>query len=190
MKIIKGDLKDQLIWCRRAQLALAVLLLVLGGTIWFFWIKPEHATLDGAHARIAMVEQELAQDQNQARNLPRVEQEIERLRQRVERFDKKLPRQPELAEFYNDVTKISQEAALNKMSWHLDSKPRQGDHFTEQPILFSFEGDFQSGALQFLRGMEDLQRLTRVHKLDLKADDLHPGQVKAEVTMNIYFGEE
>jgi Tfp pilus assembly protein PilO len=190
MKFFKGDLKDQLIWCRRAQLAMAAALLLLGGAIWFFWIKPEHATLDGAHARIAMVEQELAQDQNQARNLPKVEQEIERLRQRVERFDKKLPKQPELAEFYNDVTKISQQAALSKLSWHLDSKPRQADHFTELPILFSFEGDFQSGALQFLRGTEDMQRLTRVHKLELKADDQHTGMVKAEVTMNIYYGEE
>jgi Tfp pilus assembly protein PilO len=190
MKIINGDLKDRLVWCRRAQWALAVVLLLLGGAIWLFWIKPEHAMLDAAQAHIAMLKQQLAQDQNQIRNLPKVEQEIERLRTRVERFDEKLPKQQDLAQFINAETRISQEAALTKLCWHLDSKPRQGDHFIELPIQLSFEGDFQSGVLAFLRGTENLQRLTRVHKLQLTSDGPLSGQVKAEVTMNIYFGEE
>jgi len=190
MKLLRGDLKDQLIWCRRAQWGLLAMLGLLGGLVYLCWIRPENATLDAAHARIALAESELEQDQDRAKNLPRVEMEIQHLRQRVERFDKKLPRQQDLAQFIDDVTRISQDASLKKLEWHLDSKPRQSDHFTELPILFSFEGDFQSGVLQFLRGTEDMQRLTRVRKLELRAGDAHDGQVKAEVTMNIYFGEE
>jgi Tfp pilus assembly protein PilO len=190
MKLLRGNLKDQLIWCRRAQWGLLAMLLVMGGGIYLLWIRPENARLDLAHQRIATAESELQQDQDRAKNLPKVELEIAGLRQRVARFDKELPRQLDLAQFINDVTRISQDASLKNLSWHLDSKARQSDQFTELPILFSFEGDFQSGVLQFLRGTEDMQRLTRVRKLDLRSDDAHDGLVKAEVTMNIYFGEE
>ncbi len=190
MKLFQGDLKDQLVWCRRAQWGLFAMLVVLGGAVYLFWIRPENNELSAAHQRIAMAESELEQDQSRANNLPKVLLEIDRLRQRVERFDKKLPKQQDLAQFINDVTRISQDASLKKLSWHLDSKPRQTDQFTELPILFSFEGDFQSGVIEFLKGTEDMQRLTRVRKLDLHTSDARDGQVKAEVTMNIYFGED
>jgi Tfp pilus assembly protein PilO len=190
MKLLPCDLKNRLLWCQRAQWGLAIALLLLGGGMYAMWIHPANAQLEAANLRIAASQSELREDQTRAKNLPLVEMEIARLRQRVERFDKKLPRQQDLAQFMNDVTRISQDASLRKLSWHLDSKPKKSDQFTELPIQFTFEGDFQSGVVQFLQGTEDMQRLTRIRKLDLKASDSHDGQVKAEITMNIYFGEE
>jgi Tfp pilus assembly protein PilO len=190
MKLLHGNLKEQLIWYRRAQWGLLAVLLVVGGGICLFWIRPENARLNLAQQRTATAESELQQDQDRAKNLPKVETEIAGLCLRVARLDKELPRQLDLAQFINDVTRISQDASLKKLSWHLDSRARQSDQFTELPILFSFEGDFQSGVLQFLRNTEDMQRLTRVRKLELRSDNAHYGMVKAEVTMNIYFGEE
>ena len=190
MKLLHGDLKNQLMWCRRAQGGLFALLLVVAGAIYFFCIRRANLELDAVHVEYAAAQAELQQDQDRTKNLPRVDMEIQRLRQRVEQFDKTLPKQQDLASFIDDVTRISQEASLKKLSWHLDSKPRRSDQFTELPIQFTFEGDFQSGVLEFLRGTEDMQRLTRVRKLDIKSTDARDGQVKAEVTMNIYFGEE
>jgi Tfp pilus assembly protein PilO len=190
MNLFNGNLRTKLLWYGRAQSALLGALLLSAGGVHLFCIRPEMAALEAARSRTAVAELELTADQDRANNLPRVELEIARLRQRVERFDKKLPRQQDLAQFINDVTRISQDAALKKLSWHLDSKPRQSDQLTELPILFSFEGDFQTGVLPFLRGTEDMPRLTRIRKLDLKSTDARDGQVRAEVTMNIYFGEE
>jgi Tfp pilus assembly protein PilO len=190
MNPFQANLKDQLLWCRRAQCGLLAILLAIGGAVCLFWIMPENARLDAARQRIAKAEAELQQDQDRAKSLPKVEAEIAGLRLRVARFDKQLPPQLNLAQFINDVTRISRDASLKNLSWHLDSKPRRSNQFTELPILFTFEGDFQSGILQFLRDTEDMQRLTRVRKLDLKADVAHDGQVKAELTMNIYFGEQ
>jgi Tfp pilus assembly protein PilO len=190
MSPLRGNLKDRLVWCRRIQWSLLAALFVLGGAVYLFWIRPENARLDGARQRIATAECELQQDQDRAKNLPKVEAEIAALRQRVARFDKELPKQPNMVQFINDVTRISQDASLKKFKWILDTKPRMSDQMTEQPVLISFEGDFQSGVLQFLQGTEDMQRLTRVRKLDLKADEAHNGLVKAELSMNIYFGDQ
>ena len=190
MKLLRGDLKKNLLWYARAQRALLAALLLLGAGVYLLGIRPVNTELDQVHAQYASAQSELAQDQERARNLPSVESEIQRLRQRVERFDKTLPRQQDLSSFIDDVTRISQTASLRKLSWHLDSKPRKSDQFTELPIQFTFEGDFQSGVVEFLRGTEDMQRLTRVRKLNLTTDDTRDGQVKAELTMNIYFGEE
>jgi Tfp pilus assembly protein PilO len=190
MKLLQGDLKNQLAWIRRGQWGLAALLVLVGGGIYLFGIHPANAELDRVHLQYASAKNELEQDQDRAKNLPAVQLEIDQLRRRVERFDKKLPRQQDLASFINDVTHISQEASLRKLSWHLDSKPRRTDQFTELPIQFTFEGDFQTGVVEFLRGTEDMQRLTRVRKLDITTSDARDGQVKAQLTMNIYFGEE
>jgi len=190
MKFLNGDLKTRLIWCQRAQIAMAVALLLYAVGAFLLWIHPANTALEAAYGRLASAQAELREDQNRVKHLPLVEQQIARLRQRVERFDKKLPHQQNLAQFINDLTRISQDAALNKLSWHLDSKPKHSDQITELPIQLSFEGDFQSGVVPFLQRTEDMQRLTRVRKLDLRATDAHDGHVKAEMTMNIYFGEE
>jgi Tfp pilus assembly protein PilO len=189
MKFLHGELKNQLLWCRRVQWGLLAALVVLSGVAYLFGIRPANAALDQTHQQYADARLELDQDQDRTKRLPQVEMEIQRLRQRVERFDKKLPKQQDLASFINDVTHISDQASLHKLAWHLDSKPRQADQFTEMPIQFTFEGDFQSGVVEFLRGTEDMQRLTRVRKLELKSSDALDGQVKAQLTMNIYFGE-
>lgn len=189
MMLLKGELKDQLAWCRRLQWGLVAVLLLLGGGIYSCWIRPQRAALQGAWAHIAMAEAELRQDQDRIGSLPKVELEIQQLRQRKERFNKTLPRQQDLAQFVNDVTRISRQAALEKLCWHLDLQPRRSDRLTEVPIRFSFEGDFQPGVVQFLRGTQDMQRLVRVGKLTLRSGDASDGHVKAEVTMNIYFGD-
>jgi Tfp pilus assembly protein PilO len=190
MKLLQGELKNQLIWFGRAQKGMLALLVLLGGAIYLLGIRPASNELDQVHAQYASARNELDQDQDRAKNLPRVDLEIERLRLRVERFDKKLPKQQDLAVFINDVTRISQQASLHKLAWHLDSKPKHSDQFTELPIQFTFEGDFETGVVAFLRDTEDMQRLTRVRKLNLVSSDARDGQVKAELTMNIYFGEQ
>jgi Tfp pilus assembly protein PilO len=190
MKLPHGDLQNRLLWCTRAQVGLLAVLLVLGGGVYLLGIRPANAQLDQVHAQYASARDQLQQDQDRVKKLPQVELEIEQLRKRVERLDKTLPRQQDLASFINEVTRISHDASLKKLAWHLDAKPRRSDQLVEMPIQFSFEGDYQSGVVEFLRNTEDLPRLTRIRKLDLKTSDARDGQVKAELTMNIYFGEE
>jgi Tfp pilus assembly protein PilO len=190
MLLLKGDLKDQLNRCKQAQCALGGALVLAAAALYLLQIRPAVQQLDEVHKQFAQATWTLQQEQAQTGKLPEVLKNIEELQQRVERFDKKLPKHLELAPFITDIYRISREASLKGMVEQPGTKPRRTDQFGEIPIKFTFEGDFQTGVIEFLRRTEDMQRLTRIQKLDLKADDAHDGQVKAELTMNIYYAEE
>jgi Tfp pilus assembly protein PilO len=186
---VKRDPKIQMINCTRAQCALGVVLLLVGCAIYLMGIRPATVRLGELQAKFALEKSELQGNQARARDLPKVELEIEHLRQRVERFDKKLPKQQDLAQFIDDLTEISQQSSLQKLAWKPDLKPRRTDQFSELPIQLTFQGDF-AGVFDFLRRTEDMQRLTRVRKLELRSLEGSTGQVDVQVTMNIYFAEE
>jgi Tfp pilus assembly protein PilO len=190
MRFPRFEMKNQLLYYQRVERALLALLVVTAVGIYFFGIRPAAQELDQVHQQYAAACDELDQDQERAKSLPRVDLEIDRLRQRVERFDKKLPRQQDLTSFISDVTRIGRQASVHKLAWHLNSKPASSDQLRELPIQFTFQGDFQTGVMTFLRDTEEMQRLTRVRRLSLTSTDARDGQVRAELTMNIYFGEQ
>jgi Tfp pilus assembly protein PilO len=158
--------------------------------LYFLQIRPAVRQLDEVHKQFAQATWTLQQEQAQTGRLPEVLKNIQELQARVERFDKKLPRHLDLAPFITDISRISQESSLRQLDYQPDTRPRRTDQFAEVPIKFTFDGDFQTGVIEFLRRTEDMQRLTRIQKLLLKADDAHNGQVRAELTMNIYYAED
>jgi Tfp pilus assembly protein PilO len=190
IKLLKCDLNDQHGRFAQAQWAMAVALALISAALYLMEIRPASRDLEQVHKQFQLAQWELQQDQAQAGSLPKVEMEIARLKQRVERFDKQLPREPDLAPFIKDVYRISEESSLKKLDWHAVPTPKRTEEFAELPIRFSFEGDFQTGIVEFLRRTEDLQRLTRIQKLDIKAGDARDGRGKAELTMNIYYAEQ
>jgi Tfp pilus assembly protein PilO len=190
MKLLKGDLKDQLQRCRQAQYALTGALLLVAAGLYLLEIRPAVRQLDEVHKQYARAQWTLQQEQAETGKLPEVLKNIEELQQRVERFDKKLPKHLDLSPFIADIHRISEESSLKGLVEQPDTKPQRTDQFGEVPIKFTFKGDFQTGVMAFLRRTEDMQRLTRIQKLDIKADDAHDGQVNAELTMNIYYAEE
>jgi Tfp pilus assembly protein PilO len=188
MKLLKGDLKSRLAWCHRAQFALLGILFAGAGTLYLTAIRPALNDLGEVKNLLQCHKCQLEQNQNQVRNLPWVENEIRRLTHRVEKFDKKLPKQQDLAVFIDDVTRFSQTESLRKLSWKPDAKPRKTELYSELPIHFTFDGDFQTGLVKFLRQTEEMPRLTRVQKLDVRSID-GGKDVKADVTVEIFFTE-
>jgi Tfp pilus assembly protein PilO len=188
VKLLHGELKNRLAWCRRAQFGLLGVLSIGVTSVYMTAIRPALADLTEVKGLLQCHKCQLEQNQDQVRNLPWVDQEIHRLRRRVERFDKKLPKQQELAVFIDDVTRFSQAASLKKMTWKPDAKPHKTDLYSDLPIHFTFDGDFQTGLVKFLKQTEDMPRLTRVQKLDVRATD-GTGGVKADVTVRIFFTE-
>jgi Tfp pilus assembly protein PilO len=190
LTLLQGDLKNQSNRCKQAQIGLGIALLVVTGAIFLFEVRPSMQRLEAVHKDYVKACWDLQQDQTQTGKLPEVEKDIKALQQRVKLFDKKLPRQHDVTPFMRDVAKIKQEAALKNLVYAPGNKPRRTDEFAECPYKFTFDGDFQSGLLEFLRRTEDMQQLTRIQKLDIKSNESHDGQVKVDLTMNIYFAEE
>jgi type IV pilus assembly protein PilO len=129
----------------------------------------------------------LKSNQTEAQRLPAVAREVESLRQKLDRFDKRLPKQEELGSFMKDVTNYQQQVNLKKMTWGR-GEPRHTELFAELPLTLNFEGDYLS-VMNFLRQTEDMPRLTRVRSMMLKSKDDRPGYVDVQLSMNIYYAE-
>jgi Tfp pilus assembly protein PilO len=181
-------LQTQADWCARAQwvLALSLGLLVLG----FYAVAyhPNSQKLESLKTQIDTQRRDLLANRSRARILPDVLMAVNETRTRLERFDKKLPRQPDLSSFMNDISEVSHQASLRKVEVK-PGAPARSELYTEWPIALTFEGEFNS-VFAFLRRAEEMQRLTRVKGLKVRnTEPWRSGQVQVELSMNIYFSE-
>ena len=180
-------LQSQIGWTAKAQWAMTAVMLGLGAAFYVLGYRPAVEKIAGQQAEYRAKAQKLQADQSRARLLPSVEADVEVLRQTLERFDKKMPRQQDLGQFIKEITQMSQQAALKKLAVN-PGVPRRSDQFSELPITLTFEGDFVN-VFEFLRDVEQMKRLTRVRGLTVKNRDPALGQVEVQVGMNIYFSE-
>ncbi len=112
---------------------------------------------------------------------------VERTKLRLDRFNRKLPRQEELGQFVKEITNLSQQASLRRLS-NQPGEVKRRDVFSERPIALSFEGNFND-VFTFLRQAEEMQRLTRVRSLNVRSIDAQQGMVDVQVVLSIYFSE-
>jgi Tfp pilus assembly protein PilO len=177
------SLQTQIKWSVRAQWALAMAIVLLLGAFYLLAFRPQRAHLRAVNQKIEQCQKDLLANQSQTSILPKVRAEVDVLRARLMRF-KALPRQQELAQFIMDIAQLGTQASLKQFDWK-PRDPLRAERCIAQPLLITFEGDFIS-VFSFLRHAEDLQRLARVTQMNLKSKDKH-GQVKAQLTMNIYY---
>ena len=180
------ELKSQIEHCGRTQWVIGIVGAVLVLLFYFAGYWPQCAQLKSLQAQIRDKQDELAVNRGQANNLPRVAQEVEQLRARLANM-KRLPPQPQLDEFIRDVHSLSQQSQLKKFDYR-PGPARRTDLYCEQPISFTFQGDFL-GVFSFIRQAEDMDRLTRIQSVALHGDADSPGQVTVELSMNIYYRE-
>lgn len=182
-----GPLRNQVIWCERILYILAGgagLVLLAFYTLGFV---PTSRRLEALKLQIESKQREVIDNQNRSSTLPNLAKEVQRLEESVRIYARQFPRDDELGNFIRDLTEISQRLSLGE--WKLAPKtPKRGESYFALPIAMQFEGDFIN-AKTFLRSVENMQRLTRVQKLQIKAKDLKSGVVQVEVETNIYFSE-
>ena len=183
-------LQTQAEWCARAQWVLGVTLAVMVVGFYAAAYRPNKEKLDGLDMQIAAKRRDLTSNRSRVQILPDVLLAVNEMRTRLERFDKKLPKSPELHAFINGITEVSSQAGL-RSKWTVEpGVPVRSELYAEWPISLKFEGDFRS-VFNFLRRAEEMQRLTRVKGLKVNGMSAagKPGQVRVELSMNIYFTE-
>lgn len=177
-------LQSQMAWCRRAQLSLAGAMLVLVVGFYLLLYHPTQQRLQSLDQQLESLKRDLAANQTRARNLPFVAIEVENLRHRLEKFDKRLPRSQELGQFIGEINQLSQNAALRKLTVQ-PAAPKRNELYSEMPISLNFEGDFIN-VFNFLRQTEEMQRLTRVRSLGIRCRDSKLGTVEVQLSLSIY----
>jgi type IV pilus assembly protein PilO len=181
-------LQSQSEWCSRVQYILGVSMAIMLIGFWMFLYRPGSQRLSDLQMQIDSKRRDVHSNRSQVQVLPDVMLKVTEMQAQLDRFDKKLPRQPDLSSFINDVTAASHQASLRNVAVN-PGVPARHEGYAEWPIALRFEGDFNS-AFAFLRRAEEMQRLTRVKTLKIqKASSGKPGQVQVELSMNIYFSE-
>jgi Tfp pilus assembly protein PilO len=180
-------LRNQIVWCTRAQWALCAVMAATLVAFYFVGYVPLSKRLAALRSQIWVRQQELAENHRKASKRNEIAARNDKLKQELERI-KKPSRQQELPELIKDLERGKSLASLKRYEQKA-GVPVRSDLYCQLPITMSFEGDFAS-IFGFLRSTEDLQRLTRVRNLKLKAKDDRTGQVQASISMNIYFSTE
>ncbi len=174
-------------WCTRMQWVLCIAIGIILITFYVFGYRPADNRLTDLRRKIDSNTRYLEGNQDRTRIMPIIAMDVENLRSRLERFDKQMPRQPDLGQFMRDITNISRQTSVRKLSVE-PGAPRRTELFSELPIVMKFEGDFLN-VFSFLRQTEEMARLTRMRSLSLKCRDATKGQVEVQLAMNIYFSE-
>jgi Tfp pilus assembly protein PilO len=180
-------LKTQAGLCTKLQWTLGgVLAACIAAFLVLYW-RPGLAEQEALRADISRRQLELDANRDVNTRLAVVTANVERTKLRLERFNRKLPRQEELGQFVKEITNLSQQASLRRLS-NQPGDIRRRDVFSERPISLSFEGNF-SDVFTFLRQAEEMQRLTRVRTLNVRSLDAQQGLVDVQVVLSIYFSE-
>ena len=166
---------------------LAGALLIFFAAFYLLGYRAANRQLNDLRIEIASKQRDLFNNEIEAKKLPIIEKVVKQLQLKLAKFNKKLPRQQELPQFIREITQGSQQASLRNVKVE-PGVGKKSDLYSEIPIKLTFEGDFL-GVFAFLRQTEQLERLTRVHDLTLKAKSGKPGEVEVQVSMNIYFSE-
>jgi Tfp pilus assembly protein PilO len=166
-------------------------MVVAGGLFYAAIYRPLSRQTGAVNAQISKVSSELAICQDQTRMLNSVATDVERLRARLREF-KTLPQQQDLAQFIKDIPQLNLQANLRKFEHRQGGLVRAGK-LNAVPVTLTFEGDFVN-VFSFLRHAEELPRLIRVPAMRLEAAPGamkdKSGQVKVQMTMNVYFAAE
>lgn len=178
------SLQGQVSFFVRAQRAMVVAMIALAGAFYSFSYRPQTRQQAALKKQIDNVRQELRSAQAQTTMLPNVEADVERLQVRLQKF-KSLSKRGEQGQFVKEMSQLSQLAGLKKEPLLISKTLLKGDKVWEDPNELTLEGDF-SNVFSFLRHTENLQRLTRVSKMNMKSPD-RQGQVKVQLTMSIYY---
>lgn len=181
------SLQSQISRCARLQGILG--LGMLGALLGFLLLgyRPATQRLATLKLEVESRRQELEQNQQKARNLLELTMEVARLESQVKTYDRQFPKQMELGHFIGDLTQIARQLAIQEWRY-TPGAPKRNAAYYELPIQMQFQGDFLNVA-SFLRQMEDLQRLTRVNRVNIRSKGPGSGVVEVDLTMNIYFSE-
>lgn len=182
------SLKTQIQWFTRGQQILigaALLALVL---FYLAAYGPQSARIRRLNGRIGQSERQLASSESQARALPQVQADINRLLVSLADF-KKLPATPgDLGQFQIEIADLVRRNHLRDCSINLPGTPQRNDQYCELPVSLKFDGDFRSNVFAFLCQLEDLPRLTRIKSMTVKGIGIG-GDVHVELLMSLYYTE-
>jgi Tfp pilus assembly protein PilO len=127
-------------------------------------------------------------DARDAAGVPAMARQVEQMKKRYKGFDRKMPKQKELAGFLTELSRILASERLTTNDYRPDH-PRKEKFYHTLPIIMKLEGPYLS-LTSFLRRIDGMERLARIQQLKVTKDPKKKGQdLDIQLQMNIYFTE-
>jgi len=129
--------------------------------------------------------EELVKLQQVTRKINDLKSEIDRLEKSLKTFEGRLPEDRKCDEVLGEVWKIAAANALTQRS--VRTSPAESTaRYNFQPVSLSFEGKFSS-FYQFLIGLEQMPRITKVRQMQIAKTPRTEGEVQADLLVDIFF---
>ena len=148
---------------------------------------PQSKDLSDLETRITTRQRKLTDDSERAAVVPDLQRTVNLMKARYRGFDRRLPKQKELAGFLKEITRYL--AADEKLSFNGEIRPgtsTKEELFHTLPIIMKFKGSYLALA-GLLERIDKMERLTRVQKLTATYGET--GDLNIELQLNIYFTE-
>jgi Tfp pilus assembly protein PilO len=149
---------------------------------------PQARALAGVRSDIATRTLAMESDARVAATVPVMAKQVEEMKKRYQGFDRKMPKQKELAGFLTELSRILGSQRLATRDYR-PGDPRKERFYHTLPIIMKLEGPYLS-LTSFLRQIDGMERLARIQMLKVQKDPKKKGQdLDIELQMNIYFTE-
>ena len=171
-----------------------VVLLVVPVASYFYVFKPRNAEIHQAQAEVEIKQAKLEKLREVTEKIDDIGLAIEQGREAIDLVEAKLPSKDQVEVILGDVWQLAARAHLEVKSVKSE-KPLSAAGYMEQPLKVAMDGHFE-GFYQFLMGLENLPRITRIQEMKLQRvtarnlrrdDEVQPGMMKAEFTLRIYY---
>lgn len=158
------------------------------GTFSLCLYLPQSRKLKSLKTEIAKCKLAIEGDARAASVVPALAKEVEAMRRRYKDFNRRLPEDVELGGFLKEISSNLTQKQLKTLRMEPGSPTREEFYHT-LPIIMHLRGKYLSLG-SFLSRIDNMERLTRVRKLEIVADKESDGQsLDIKLQMNIYFTE-
>jgi type IV pilus assembly protein PilO len=170
-------------------LTASVMTVVIGMPVasYFMVFRPQSAEIkrvgDALLHKRALLEK-LQQETARNADLVRANEEIKKS---ILTIEERLPTNQEIDALVRQVSDLAVQSGMNAPTIKTN-KVLPAGLYKEQPIDMTLTGDF-SGYFNFLRSLERLPRITRIHDMKLLANLDENATMEASFTLSIYFQE-
>jgi Tfp pilus assembly protein PilO len=117
--------------------------------------------------------------------LPRMQAEVNALREQVRDFEERVPARDELGAYLEQLARVAQEHQLRPDAIE-PSPPVRSRDLLAVPIVLKVHGPFRE-VYGLLKDILSLPRLTQVRRFDAKVLADRPGEVQAEMQLRVFY---
>jgi Tfp pilus assembly protein PilO len=174
---MKAITRHDVIWTLGIALVTSAFLLLIS--------RPQFGKASELKQSLREERERLSEGRMDLEELPRLEAEVNKLRQQVGHFELQVPVQDQLGAYLERLAGVAQAHQLRPEAIEPGTPIRSHDLFAV-PIVVKVHGPFRE-VYGMLKDVMTLPRLTQVQRFDTKLATDRPGEVQAELQLRVFY---